>query len=51
MDWVLGEKINLLMENGANLLNSGPSSDDQWHMLSGMVRSDGSVELYADGFW
>ena len=48
-DWVfgLGENKSAYWKMGANLLNSGTSSDDQWHMLSGMVRSDGSVELLA----
>ena len=50
-DWVfgLGDNKSAYWKMGSNLLNSGPSSDDQWHMLSGIVRSDGSVELY-NGF-
>ena len=51
-DWVfgLGDSKSAYWEMGTNLVNNGPPSDDQWHILSGMVKSDGSIELWRDGF-
>ena len=35
---------------GSSLVTNSPVSDDNWHLFTGILRTDGTVELWRDGF-
>ena len=51
-NWVfgLGENKSAYWKIGSDILSNSPSSDHDWHLLTGLLDGDGKVEFWRDGF-
>ena len=51
-DWVfgLGENKSAYWKIGSNIISHSPSSDQSWHIVTGVFDNDGHVEFWRDGF-
>ena len=51
-NWVfgLGENKSTYWKMGSDILSNSPSSDHDWHLLTGLLDGDGKLEFWRDGF-